>query len=136
MGTVPPVDGVEAAGEGDSPAAELEGVSDSAKAEREAPTDKAPRQSASAGDDSGELFSKRLLEYAEAGLREGWGHTRKDEPTDDEVERGIGIFCEQTLGLPMGVGHQLALRRSESELALEDARTGGVFSVLKRLAGR
>ena len=78
-------------------------------------------------------FSAALLTYAAQALERGWRMDRRDAPSAEETEEGLTKFREGTLALPLQIGRELAARRSDLELALEDARTGGVLTTLKRL---
>jgi len=79
------------------------------------------------------MFSARLLLHAKEQIARGWHMKRSDDPSTEVFEEGEDIFMKQTLALPIGIGIKLADRRSAAELAEEDAQTGGVFAVLKRL---
>lgn len=82
---------------------------------------------------SDDPFGPALMAYARKGIGEGWRSARPDEPREDEVEIGVTRFEEQTRALPFILGRQLAKRRTDAEQAVEDARTGGLFSVLEQL---
>lgn len=79
------------------------------------------------------LFTDALLEYAREGIVEGWRSKRSDEPTDEQLERGVEAFRRGVLAIPAVIGAELADTQSELELAREDARTGGVFEALRRV---
>ncbi|MEZ6018009.1 MAG: hypothetical protein R3F49_23090 [Planctomycetota bacterium] len=86
-----------------------------------------------AGDASDPLFTAALLARARDGIVAAWKRERRDAPNDAEIDEGLAWFKERTLALPAKIGHELAERRSNLELAEEDARTGGVLTTLKRL---
>lgn len=119
--------------ESESPAAALTDVGAASKRDRESAALGVQTGPAGLPGDSEDMFSARLLQHAMDGIRSGWAQTRENEPSEDELQVGLGMFREQTLQVPGSVGRYLAKRRSEAEMALEDARTGGVFKVLERL---
>jgi hypothetical protein len=84
-------------------------------------------------DDGDPRFSRALMEHAAVYIDRGWRSERTDTPREDEVAEGLDTFRAETLELPARIGRDLAVRRSNLELAQEDARTGGVLSTLKRL---
>ncbi len=112
---------------------EVDGRSASARLDLEAttPTDDTQGSRVSAG--IGPLFGEALLELARANILKGWSSVRKDMPNEDERGRGLDLFRERTPELAITIGRELAERRNNLELALEDSRTGGVFATLARL---
>jgi len=84
------------------------------------------------GDD---LFTAAMLSALEEGLERGWRELRKDAPSEDERAQGRRRFRQSVIALPVLIGRQLAERRDQLDLALEDTRTGGVMTTLQRLQG-
>ncbi len=79
------------------------------------------------------VFSAALLKLAHENILRGWAFGRQDQPSEQEVGLGMAQFREQVPQLATAIGRKLAKRRTELELAIEDARTGGVFATLDRL---
>lgn len=79
------------------------------------------------------FFTARLLAHAREDLAEGWASARPDAIPEKTLDAGVERFEEEVMALPAVIGAELARRQTEKELALEDARTGGVFEVLAGL---
>ena len=81
-----------------------------------------------------DVLGARLREYARQGIRAAWKETRGDEISDERLESGMREFELAVLSLPAGIGRRLAEERTREELLARDARTGGAFALLAKLA--
>lgn len=78
-------------------------------------------------------ISSALRRYAEDGLRRGWKGARQDEMPAEDLALGMQEFEKLVLESPANIGRSIGERRTKTEQALADAKSGGVFSLLERL---
>lgn len=82
----------------------------------------------------GELIDEDLRAYARSGIRAAWKQSRSDEIPVDRLERGLLEFGNRVLALPADIGRRLAEERTREELLARDAKAGGAFALLEKLA--
>jgi|GEM_PF-2825687 len=80
--------------------------------------------------EGGELFSARLREHAEAGIREGWGRVRPDSIPDVLLVEGVEQYRRLVEEAPAAMGFQLARKEDELDEARE---VGEAFELLEKL---
>ena len=81
-----------------------------------------------------ELITTALRAYAEAGMRKGWIDSRHDEMPAEDLAEGLKQYETLVLEKPLDIGRSLAERRTKALQALEDAKSGGAFSLLRSLS--
>jgi hypothetical protein len=83
---------------------------------------------------SSELFGDVQRTYGRTGITRGWGTERKDVISDEEMNAGLAQYEELVRLSPDRIGAELARRRTKTEDAERDAQSGGVLTLLDKLA--
>lgn len=71
--------------------------------------------------------------HGERGIREGWKGVRADDVGAEELIAGLAEYEKLVLETPISIGRKLGEARNATDAALEDAKRGGLFALLKSL---